>query len=253
MARFSDQVVYKINRKTSYEDNFNAFNPFVYEIADTSLVSIATSFRNTFYFNKTSSVFGMNYSYQENGSKVLLSNGFDSRLLTFHEVRLRWNISKYYNLRSNGILGRKKNNSDYATSRNYFIEYYEIAPTFSYQPSTSFRISLNGKYSEKINNSDLSEKAIIRDVGVDMRYNQQKKGSLTARMNYILITYSGLTNTSLAFEMLEGLKTGNNFTWGLSYQRKVAKNLQLNFNYNGRKSESNNAIHSGGMELRAFF
>jgi hypothetical protein len=53
--------------------------------------------------------------------------------------------------------------------------------------------------------------------------------------------------------MLEGLKTGNNFTWGLSYQRKVATNLQLNFNYNGRKSEATNTIHSGGMELRAFF
>ena len=60
-------------------------------------------------------------------------------------------------------------------------------------------------------------------------------------------------NSSIAFEMLEGLKTGNNFTWGLSYQRKIAKNLQINFNYNGRKSEDTKAIHSGGMELRAFF
>ena len=94
MARFSDQVVYKINRKTSYEDVFNAFNPFVYEIADTNLVSIATSFRNTFYFNKSNTVFGANYSFQQNGSKVLLSNGFDSRQNTFHELRVRWNINK---------------------------------------------------------------------------------------------------------------------------------------------------------------
>ncbi|MBD3636250.1 MAG: hypothetical protein HUJ25_02820 [Crocinitomicaceae bacterium] len=253
IARFSDQVVYKVNRKTSYEDGFRAFNPFVFEIADTNLVSIATSFRNTFYFNKTNTVFGMNYSYQENGSKILLSNGFDSRLNTFHEVRTRWNIGKYYNLRVNAVLGRKKNASDYAPSRNYYIEYLNIAPTFSYQPNTKFRISLNGKYSQKDNNSDLAETAIIRDVGFDLRFNQPKKGSFSARMNYILITYTGSSNTSLAFEMLEGLKAGNNFTWGMSYQRKVAKNLQLNFNYNGRKSESSGAIHSGGMELRAFF
>ncbi len=253
LSRFSDQIVYKINRKTSYEDNFQALNPFVYEIADTSLVSISTSFRNTFYFNKTNSVFGANYSFQENGSKVLLSNGFDSRLNTFHEVRVRWNISKYYNLRANGVLGRKKNNSDYAATRNFFIDYYEIAPTFSYQPGSAFRISLNGKYSDKSNNSDLNEHAILRDIGLELRFNQAKKGSFNAKMNYILITYNGALNNSLAFEMLEGLKTGNNFTWGLGYQRKVAKNLQLNFNYNGRKSESNKAIHSGGMELRAFF
>lgn len=253
LSRFSDQVVYKINRKTSYEDNLKALNPFVYNIADTSLVSISTSFRNTFYFNKTNSVFGANYSFQENGSKVLLSNGFDSRLNTFHELRIRWNISKYYNLRANGVLGRKKNNSDYAMTRNYFIDYYEIAPTFSYQPGSAFRISLSGKYSDKRNNSDVAEHAVLRDVGLELRFNQAKKGSFNAKINFILITYNGALNNSLAFEMLEGLKTGNNFTWGLGYQRKIAKNLQLNFTYNGRKSESNSAIHSGGMELRAFF
>ena len=253
MARFSNQTIYKVFRKTNYEENFQAFNPFVYSIADTNLVSISTSFRNTVYFNKTNSVFGTSYSYQENASKILLSNGFDSRLNTFHEVRLRWNLNKYYNLRVNSVLGRKKSASDYAPVRNYFIEYFNLAPEFSYQPNTVFRISLNGKYTQKDNNSDLSEKAVIRDVGVDLRYNQIEKGSFNLRVNYILITYNASTNTSLAFEMLEGLKTGNNFTWGLSYQRKVAKNLQLNFNYNGRKSESNSAIHSGGMELRAFF
>ena len=253
LSRFSDQVIYKVNRKTSYEDGLTALNPFIYTISDTNLVSISTSFRNTFYFNKTNSVFGANYSYQENGSKVLLSNGFDSRLHTFHEGRIRWNISKYYNLRVNGRLGRKKSRSDYTTGRDYFIEYHEIEPTFSYQPGSLFRIALNGKYAEKLNNSDLREKAIIRDVGVELRINQKQKGSFNARFNYIIIDYTAAANTSLAFEMLEGLKAGNNFTWGVTYQRKVAKNLQLNFTYNGRKSEDNSAIHTGGMELRAFF
>ncbi|MCB9223872.1 MAG: hypothetical protein R2780_10335 [Crocinitomicaceae bacterium] len=253
LARFSDQVVYKVQRKTSYEDNLGALNPFIYDIADTSLVSISTSFRNSFYFNKNNPVFGANYSYQENGSKVLLSNGFDTRLNTFHEIRTRWNINKLYNLRVNGVLGRKKNGSDYASNRNYDIHYMEVSPTFSYQPNTAFRVSVSAKYAEKNNISDLNETAIIRDVGFELRYNQAKKGSFSAKANYILITYTGASNTSLAFEMLEALKTGNNFTWGLAYQRKVAKNLQLNFTYNGRKSEDNKAIHSGGMELRAFF
>lgn len=253
LSRFSDQVVFKINRKSSDETQLQAFNPFVYEIADTALVSIATTFRNTFYFNKTNPTFGANYSYQENGSKILLSNGFDSRLNTFHEVRFRWNIAKKYTLKSNVIIGRKKNASDYAPVRNFYLQYYEVKPEFAYQPNTKFRLSVNGKFADKTNQSETLEHATIRDVGLDLRYNEAKKGSFNLRTNYILISYNGDVNTSLAFEMLEALKTGNNFTWGLSYQRKVAKNLQLNFNYNGRKSEDNNAIHSGGMELRAFF
>jgi len=253
ISRFSNQVIYKINRKTSYADNFDALNPFVYSISDTSLVSISSSFRNTLYFNKSNSVFGATYSYQENSSKILLSNGFDSRIHTFHDMRIRWNLNKYYNLRVNGILGKKRTSSDYATGRNYFIQYMEIEPTFSYQPSTVFRIGITAKYTEKLNESDLHEKAIIRNIGIDMRINQAQKGSFAGQFNFILIDYNATTNSSLAFEMLEGLKTGTNFTWGISYQRKIATNLQLNFTYNGRKSELNSAIHSGGMELRAFF
>jgi len=253
VSRFSNQIIYKINRKTSYTDNLEALNPFVYAISDTSLVSVSSSFRNTLYFNKTNSVFGTTYSYQENASKILLSNGFDSRLHTFHDLRIRWNLSKFYNLRINGLLGRKRSSSDYTTGRDYFIEYMEVEPTFSYQPSSTFRIGLTGKYTEKLNESDLNEKAVIRNIGVDLRINQSKKGSFAAQFNFIVIDYNASTNSSIAFEMLEGLRTGNNFTWGISYQRKIATNLQLNFTYNGRKSELNNAVHSGGMELRAFF
>lgn len=253
VSRFSNQTIYKINRKTNYEENLKALNPFLYSIADTSLVAMSTSFRNTFYFNKTSSVFGATYSYQENGSKILLSNGFDSRLHTFHDLRLRWNISKVYNLRVNGLIGRKKSASDYTTGRDYAIDYFEIEPAFSYQPGTAFRIGITGKYTEKSNQSTLQETAILRNIGLELRLNQAQKGSFSGQLNFIVITYNGSTNSALAFEMLEGLKPGNNVTWGLSYQRKVAQNLQLNFTYNGRKSENNNAIHSGGMELRAFF
>lgn len=253
ISKFSNQTIYKINRKTNYEDQLQLLNPFVYAIADTNLVAIGSTFRNTFYFNKTNAIVGLNYIYQENASKLLLSNGFDARLNTFHEAQFRWNINKYYNLRLNGTLGRKKNRSDYAANRNYFIEYVELAPIFAYQPGSAFRIALNTKFTEKKNNSEINEKATLRDIGIDVRLNQAQKGSFNLRLNYINISYNALLNSSIAFEMLQGLKTGNNFTWGLSYQRKIAKNLQLNFNYNGRKSEATQTIHAGGMELRAFF
>ena len=258
LARLSNQMVYKVNRKTNYEDGIGAFNPFTTKIADSSLISTNSTFRNSVYFNRTNSKFGFDYTYQENGSKVLLSNGFDRRLHTFNKFKLRWNLSKMHTLKMESIIGRKKTESDYSQNRTFNINYQEIKPVYSFQPNSKLRISLNGKYALKLNGIEPAvgaekEAAEIKDIGLELRMNQPKKGSLSGRFNYIRIAYNASINTSLAYEMLEGLKIGDNFTVGLSYQRKVAKNLQLNFNYNGRKSENNPMIHSGGMELRAFF
>jgi hypothetical protein len=57
----------------------------------------------------------------------------------------------------------------------------------------------------------------------------------------------------VAFEMLEALRPGSNYTWSVTWQRNVGKNLQLNLVYSGRKPAGINVVHNGGMELRAFF
>ena len=53
--------------------------------------------------------------------------------------------------------------------------------------------------------------------------------------------------------MLEGLKKGDNFTWEVLLNKRIAKNLSLTLNYNGRNSSGGKTIHTGTMEMRAFF
>jgi hypothetical protein len=67
------------------------------------------------------------------------------------------------------------------------------------------------------------------------------------------IDFIGIENSAVGFEMLEALRPGMNYTWNIGYQKTVSKNLQLTIQYLGRKSENTRMIHSGGMELRAFF
>jgi hypothetical protein len=80
-----------------------------------------------------------------------------------------------------------------------------------------------------------------------------EKGSLQGGVKMVKIEYDGSQNSALGFEMLEALKPGINYTWNVGYQRSVSKNLQISIQYNGRKSENSKMIHSGGMEVRAFF
>ena len=76
---------------------------------------------------------------------------------------------------------------------------------------------------------------------------------MQANFKTVNVTYQSDPNNALGFEMLEGLKPGVNYTWTAGYQRSISKKLQISIQYNGRKSELNKVIHSGGMEMRAFF
>lgn len=254
LSRFSDQARARIQKKTSYFDGAESFNPFDRTINDTTLISTSSNLRNTLFFNRTSSIFGADYTYQDVRSKSLLASGFDSRLNVFHELAFRWNIKRKFTIKMSAKTGEKESQADYTSGRDYELDFVFLEPSLIYQPNTVFRITLDGRASEKKNNPLLGgERSLVYELGSTFKYNQLEKGSLQGGVQVLSIDYSGQENSALGFEMLEGLKPGINYTWNLGYQRSISKNLQLSFQYNGRKSEDNKAIHSGGMEVRAFF
>ncbi len=262
ISRFSDQTSYRVDRKSTNDNLAIAYNPFLGLIKDSllkdsTIKSLNSSFRNTLTINQQSTVFGLDLSYQDSKNKSLTVNGLDSRQNTYEEARLRWNIIQQLSWNLDGINGIKKSTSVYFTSRDYNINYYSIEPKFNYQPNTSFRVSVSFKYTDKKNSNTLIDSsnvhAVMQDYGAEVKYNVLNKGSLNFKVDYIQIKFQGAQNTSLAFEMLDALKKGQNVTWGVSYQRNLSNNLQLSITYDGRKTEGNKAIHIGGAQLRAYF
>jgi len=254
LNKFSNQTAYRIDRKTNNEDLSTAYNPFVKEIADSTLLTLNSSLRNTLFFNRANPKFAVDHTYQDIRGKNLLTNGFDSRSNTFNQLKIRWNITREITFETELEQGIKKSTADYLEGRNYSIEYLSTRPKLSYQPSTSFRVSFLGEYGIKNNTIENGgQKAIIADFGGEIRYNQLNKGSLQGSFNFVNISFNDLENTPVAFEMLNALKTGQNFLWSLLYQRNLAKNMQINLNYSGRKTPENKTIHTGGVQIRAFF
>jgi hypothetical protein len=150
--------------------------------------------------------------------------------------------------------GTKTSTSEYFNTNNFVISYNETEPKISFQPNTAFRMSIQFKYMEKRNNIDYGgEKTFIRNAGTELKYNILSKGSILANFNYIINSFNGAENSPLGFEMLEGLKVGQNFTWALAGQTKLNKNMQLNIQYTGRKSEGSKTAHTGNVQVRAFF
>lgn len=258
VARFANQTAYRTDRKTTNTDLAVAYNPFLSDTKDITLVSLNSTLRNTVYFNEADAVFGLDYSFQEVRNKTLLENDTSSRENSFNEAHLRWNWNRKWTFQSSCKEGVKKNNSHFFTTRNFRINYFEAEPKISFQPNISFRISVSYKYAEKKNTlvagTIPQAKTISQNFGSEIKFNSLNKGSLTAKANFILIAYNiKEENTPLAYEMLEGLKTGKNYTWSAGYSRTLASNIQLTLSYEGRQSPGIKTIHTGNAQVRAFF
>lgn len=254
ISRFSNQTSYRIDRKSNESDISKAYNPFLAETNDSTLIAVNSLFRNTLFINQLSPVFGLDLTYQDVRNKTLLVNGFDSRKTQYLEARLRWNVSQKFSFNAAAKNGEKANASQFFNNRDYQIAFYELEPKINYQPSTSFRATLSFRYTDKKNKNELGgQRANLQDYGAEIKYNVLNKGSLNAKVNFIQIAFDGAQNTSLAFEMLDALKIGKNITWGLAYQRNLSNNLQLSLTYDGRQSEGSKTIHTGGAQVRAYF
>jgi hypothetical protein len=262
VGKFSDQFSYSADRKNYQMKFVDQFNPFLFKIADTLLQSTNNNFRNIFYFNQSHPVFGADLSYQRLGSRNFLTNGFESRSLEKTGLGFRWNFTSILGLEARGEQGAKITSSNAGTlsSRNYNIFYQQIEPKFNIQPGTKWRLSLLFNYKEQKNRADSisggitgGERSIARKTGAEFTLSSPEKGSIILNLNLIQINYSGRAESPVGFEMLDGLQPGLNATWGVSYQRTLANNLQVSVNYNGRQSPGLRMIHTGGIQARAFF
>lgn len=254
LSHFSTQSRFRIQRKSSQFDNFKAYNPFIGRVDDVNLISTSGNMKHSLYFNRSSSIFGMDYSYQQVQSKTLLATGYDAKNNTSHEINGRWNITKQWSILNSFEFGLKTSYVDYTTGRNYELTYLNLKPSLVFQPNTSLRFSFDTRLANKQNAAAYGgEFAKVRDFGMSAKYNQTQKGSLQAQFNFIRITSDGIANSPLGFELLEALKTGQNLVWTIGYQRSVSKNLQISIQYNGRKSPNTPTVHAGGMEVKAFF
>lgn len=254
VSHFSNQLVYRSSIKTLNSDWFTFANPFSHQLSDDSLMNLNSSFRNTFYFNRSHPKFGADYTFSKNENKILMMNGYESRFNKQHQLKLRWNLSRKFLVQIDSKYGNKSALSDYFESKEFDINFYEEQLKVTYQPNRVFRIALPISFGEKKNIEHYGgQRSQSFKIGLQSKYSLLEKGSFTFDMQRIDLVYNSETNSSVTFEMLEGLLPGTNYTWNISYRRTLLRNLQLSVIYNGRKSEANNAIHVGSVQLRAFF
>lgn len=254
IGRFSDLASARVDRKTGADDPVLALDPFQPDRRDPDLRSYTASARNTLYFDRSSRIWSIDHTWQNDRSRTLLLNGFESRARRSDAVRARVNITRHWTVDAEGERGLSSSDSDLLSGRTWSIRQESVKPRLTWQPGTSMRAQLSYKQTVKRNREEFGgEEALLRDLGMELRFNAPGKGSILVTANLVGIEFDGQVNTSLANELLAGLKPGTNGTWSVSVQRNLSSNLQLDLTYNGRRSEGVPTVHVGGAQVRAFF
>lgn len=231
-----------------------ALNPYAFNNTDPELFTLNHTFRNTLFFNRSSSRLSLDYTFSRTGSKMALVNGTESRIHQIHTLRGRTTLARHLTLHVEGGNGVRQRSYESFSFNNYNIHLWNTTGELQYQPGTRYRLGMKYRYNDKKNTSASSgEHAKLHRVSSEFKYSMPAKGSLQTQLEYIAIQYNAPEQNSIAFEMLEGLRKGNNMTWTISYQRILAANMQVSLQYNGRKSPGTPIVHVGTVQVRAFF
>jgi hypothetical protein len=255
VGRFSNITNVQLSTRTMAGEQAVQLMPWYTPPNDTSLLAQNNSFVNNLFFNRLSSVWGLDYVYQQTVTKNLLTYGIDSRNSTEHILRLRYNITRQLSLLSNGKIGDRLFDSKFLEGRSYHFDFISAEPSLALlSKNANDRITCGYKFEERKNRPQFgNELSITNSINLEYKHTSANSGTLQTKFTYSSLAYNAAANNSIAFIMLDGLLPGRNFIWQLSLDRRLGKGFEIGIGYDGRKSGTNAAVHTGRATARAIF
>lgn len=257
LSRISTSSALQINKKDIAAGKFQ-FNPFTKQLVDTTLITLNSFLSNTLYFNRSNIRWGFDVTHSISNAKAMLSYGFESRKLRTLSGKLRWNINRNFVT----MLGYRQLKNVLNTTgpkfdnRNYLVKQDIIEPSVQYVHKTNFRAGLTYAYAIKRNTIDSMESASSHVLTADVRYNILSNSTISGRFSLNQINfkgYPGAANSTVGFILLEGLLPGKNYLWNIDFTKRLAGNIEVSIQYEGRKPGDTRTIHIGRASVRAIF
>jgi len=250
-SHFYNQTSFLIDRKDKNNSASIRLNPFHSTSEDQ--LALQSNFRNQLFYNRGKQHYTVSYSYSESNARNVLSFGYVEQETFSHQLNFSHIIQEQWLLNLQTNLDKNKSASENFSSKNYQLNETLLNPKLSYLLDDNKRFDVYYQHQKKDNSIGDLEQLTQEKYGVSFTLTQNQKAAITGEFNYFSNDFSGNANTPVAYQMMEGLQPGTNFTWSLIAQKKLTKFLDLNLNYFGRKSETSRTIHTGTVQLKAYF
>lgn len=253
LSRLSTISTYRIAKKvedngTSQESTFLNFSA-----QDSNLVSYNSLISNTLFVNRGNPIFDFQVGNKMTDNVFTQISGRESRGLNENFFRSRVRLMKSADL----ILNLKNGSRNYVSiidpSRNLDIDFYSINPEISYRPSGDFRINLEYAYDRRKQQILSEEVANSQDITIATTYRQASNANLNLSLSYVRVTTDVAPNSPIEFDLLDGLKNGQNFIWNTLFTKRLSSNIDLNISYEGRKTGDAPTVHIARAQVKATF
>ncbi len=251
LSHFYNQTSFLVDRKIIRDsDNFD-LNPFSTD--ENNLLGLNSSFRNSLFFNRGKQKNSTTYSYIASRTRNLLSIGLIESKNKSHQMQYLHLLSKswLFNFSSKTLFATIE--SENYAARNYEISGYQLAPKIGYLFSKNTSWDVFYEYQIKENQIGNHELLKQNRFGTSFTYSGKKQFTANGEFSFYNNAFTGSSLSAVGFQMLEGLQPGKNQTWRLLLQKNLTQYLDINVNYQGRKSETSKTIHTGSVQLRAYF
>ena len=95
------------------------------------------------------------------------------------------------------------------------------------------------------------ETAINNSITIESKINFIQSAGLNLKFVSNEISYTGISNNTVSYVMLNGLQPGKNYLWNIEYTKRIMNSLEISFNYEGRKSGEGPTVNIGRASVRA--
>ncbi len=251
LSRFHNQTSYLVDRKERRTGSDFNLNPF--EGAEADQLALQLNFRNILFFNRGKQHYTTSYTFLSNKSQNTLSFGFIENNLESHKLQFTHKFATSWLANLESSFNKNISISENYSSKNFDIDESNINPKITYLLDDNTRFDLFYQYTTKENTISNFETLKQQKYGAAFTFANYQKAAISGEFNYFDNNFSGSVNTAVAYQMMEGLQPGKNYTWSVLAQKKLTSFLDLNLTYFGRKSETSKVIHTGNVQLKAYF
>ena len=251
IAHFYNQTAFAVDRKILRKSDQFSLNPFT--TSDTDLLGINSNFRNNLFFNRGKQFHSVTYIYTSNNAKNLLSVGSVQNKSISNQLQYSHLVYKTWLFNVEATVADLISTSDGFAARNFELKTTSIQPKIAYLFSQNTSLALFYQYQKKQNQINSFEQLDQKRVGLNFNLVSNSKFTINGEYSLFANNFKGDASSPVAFQMLEGLQPGSNSTWRLLLQKNLTQYLDININYQGRKSDLSKTVHTGNVQLRAFF